>query len=64
MDNGQILGALGIAMSVIGTIVMAINRKKCRSKCCGKEATASVSIEDATPPNSVPKLSAPPELNC
>lgn len=49
MDNGQILGGVGIILSVIGTIIGVINRRRCRSKCCGREASMSVVI-DAVPP--------------
>ena len=56
MDQGEILGALGVAFSVITAIVTAVNHKRCRSRCCKKEFSASVHIEEGTPP----KLSLPP----
>ena len=60
MDSGQILGGVGIAISVIGSVIAALNHKRCRSRCCKRELSASIHIEDGTPPNSVPKLSTPP----
>lgn len=50
MDQGEILGLVAIIISVGGTILGVINHKKIRSKCCGKELSASLDIEPSTPP--------------
>jgi hypothetical protein len=49
MDN---YGAGGIGASIIavlGLIYTAINHKKVRSKCCGREVSASIDIEPSSP---------------
>ena len=49
MDN---YGAGGIGASIVavlGLIYTAINHKKLRSKCCGREITASIDIEPSSP---------------
>jgi hypothetical protein len=50
MDQGSILGILAISISVGTTILGIINHKKIRSKCCGREVSASIDIEPTTPP--------------
>ena len=50
MDQGEILGLVALIISVGGTILGIINHKKIRSKCCGKEISASLDIEPSTPP--------------
>ena len=50
MDTGTLLGGLGIAFSVFGTIFAAINHKRLRSNCCGRKAVISVDVENTTPP--------------
>ena len=49
MDN---YGAGGVGASIVaflGLIYTAINHKKLRSKCCGREITASIDIEPSSP---------------
>jgi hypothetical protein len=49
MDN---YGAGGIGASIIaflGLIYTALNHKKIRSKCCGREVSASIDIEPSSP---------------
>ena len=49
MDN---YGAGGIGASIIailGLIYTAFNHKKIRSKCCGRELSASIDVEPSTP---------------
>lgn len=48
--ESNILSILAISISVGTTIVGIINHKKIRSKCCGRELSASVDIEPSTPP--------------
>lgn len=58
-SQGQILGALGFAISVVGTIIALVNHKRIRSTCCNRQFEASVSVDDMTP-NSVRRLSVVP----
>jgi hypothetical protein len=49
MDN---YGAGGIGASIIailGLVYTALNHKKVRSKCCGREVSASIDIEPSSP---------------
>ena len=57
--SGDITGAVAVVISVITAIIALVNHKRIRSNCCGKQMTASVDIENTTPPNSV-RLSNPP----
>lgn len=50
MENGDVLGLIAIIISVGTTIIGIVNHKKIRSKCCGRELSASVDIEPTTPP--------------
>ena len=43
------LSGLAIAVSVCGVIVGAINHKRIRSRCCGRNLDVSVDIENTTP---------------
>lgn len=51
MDTGMtnILGLAGFGISVLGAIYTAINHKRLRSRCCGKDIDASIDIENTTP---------------
>lgn len=49
MNDESILSLLAIIISIGGTIIGIINHKKIRSKCCGKEISASIDIEPSTP---------------
>ena len=65
MDPGIVsTGAVGGASTLaIVTVVVAIyrlvNHKRIRSSCCGKSISASVDIEDTTPPTKLDPLKAP-----
>jgi hypothetical protein len=53
MDNQDsgIIAIVGLVLSVGTAVVGAINHKRIRSTCCGKNAEASIDIESTTPPN-------------
>ena len=55
--DGNITGGVAIFVSVATAIIGIINHKRIRSKCCGREMSASVDIENTTPP----KLNLPSE---
>jgi hypothetical protein len=52
MDQGSILGIVGIIMSVGGAVLAFFNHKRLRSHCCGKDIVASIDVENTTPPES------------
>jgi len=58
MDQGSILGAVGIAVSVGGAVLAIFNHKRLRSHCCGKELVASIDVENTTPPDDL-KINIP-----
>ena len=49
-STGGILGAIGIAISILGAILSIINHKRVRSGCCGKKIELSLDVENTTPP--------------
>lgn len=51
MDTGMtnILGLAGFGLSLLGAIYTALNHKRLRSKCCGKDIEASIDVENTTP---------------
>ena len=51
MDQGSILGIIGIAISIGGSLLAIFNHKRLRSHCCGKDIVASIDVENTTPPD-------------
>ena len=49
MDSNTIVAYVGCVLSVIATIITAVNHKRIRSKCCGKDVTTSIDIENTSP---------------
>jgi hypothetical protein len=47
---GNVTGVAAIVLSVLTTIIAAINHKRIRSSCCGRKLEASLDIEQTTPP--------------
>lgn len=41
-------GTIGILTFIVG-ILIKVNHKRCRSKCCGKNMEIAVDVEDTTP---------------
>ena len=54
--TNMILSTIAIVTSVVGTIVVAVNHTRIRSRCCGKTMEASLDIEKSSPP---PKIVVP-----
>ena len=54
MEQSEVLSILAIIVSIGGTVLGVMNHKKIRSKCCGREVSASLDIEPTTP-SSLPK---------
>jgi hypothetical protein len=50
MDQGSILGIIGIVVSVSGAIIALINHTRIRSNCFGFKAEVSLDIDKTTPP--------------
>ena len=55
MDE-QLFSYFAFAMSVLSIIIGAINHKRIRSTCCGKNITSSIDIESTSP------IKPPPEI--
>jgi hypothetical protein len=51
MDDSSttVIAFCGFAISILTAVVTAINHKRIRSNCCGKEIAASLDIESTTP---------------
>ena len=50
MEAGSWAGIVSLIVVVVREIINAINHKRLRSNCCGKESVVSVDIENTTPP--------------
>jgi len=52
MDSttGGTLGVFGFLISAAGIVYTAVNHKRLRCKCCGKDMDISVDVEPTTPP--------------
>jgi len=57
MDSttGGTLGIFGFLISAAGIVYTAINHKRLRCKCCGKDMDISVDVEPTTPPKDAEK---------
>jgi hypothetical protein len=53
-DTSSVLGIISILVSVSGVIYSAINHKKIRSRCCGKNIEMSIDI-DPSSQRTIPK---------
>ena len=49
MDTSGIMSTVALVISVVGSVIAAINHKRLRSVCCNKPIVISVDIEDTTP---------------
>ena len=51
MDSNAtgIAGLLGLALSITGIFISAVNHKYIRSKCCGRHIEASIDIGSTSP---------------
>jgi hypothetical protein len=64
---GGLAGILSLVLVVAREIFNAVNHRRLRSNCCGKEAVISVDVEATTPPEQrksaqqpVPPIQIPP----
>ena len=48
-ETGSIFGFISFISSIIVIICTAINHKRIRSHCCGKNMEASLDVENTTP---------------
>lgn len=53
-DTGSVLGIISIIISVGGTIYAAINHKRFRCKCCGRDIDVQVDVDSTEARKSVP----------
>lgn len=44
VDAGAGMGGAGLLISIVGVIYSAVNHKKIKSRCCGKEYDMSIDI--------------------
>lgn len=44
-----IIAFCGLAVSILTAVIGAINHRRIRSNCCGKEMSASLDIESTSP---------------
>jgi len=51
MDSTQALAISGVVLGIAGTVFAAVNHKRLRSNCFGKEIVMSVDVEATTPPS-------------
>jgi hypothetical protein len=56
---GSAAGLASIAIHVAEKLLMVVNHKRVRSRCCGKQLDSSLDIEETTPPakEALPKIS-------
>jgi hypothetical protein len=47
---GAYLGYVSMVVMGIGSIIAMVNKRRCRSACCGHEASVELNIEPTTPP--------------
>jgi hypothetical protein len=49
-NNTNALAYCGFVVSILVAVVGAVNHKRVRSNCCGKILSASLDVENTTPP--------------
>ena len=64
MDPNAIAGYLALALMIADKAYQAINHRRVRSNCCGKEVVASIDVDTTTPPvGKKPAENAPPPVD-
>lgn len=63
MDPNAIAGYLALALMIADKAYQAINHRRLRSNCCGKEVVASIDVETTTPPPKKPAENAAPPVD-
>lgn len=58
-NTSSALAIGSMVVSIGGAVLLAINHKRVRSNCCGKEVIASLDVENTTPPDGGLKISIP-----
>ena len=48
-NNSMIVAAVGLAISMFGSVLAVVNHRRIRSHCCGVDLVASVDVENTTP---------------
>jgi hypothetical protein len=62
MSDANIASYVAVAFGVATTILGIVNHKRVRSTCCGREANASLDIEQTTPPGLNIKMPVEPGI--
>ena len=57
-NQGLIIGSFVSTLAAIVSYVIKLNHKRIRSKCCNRDCTTSVDVEDTTPQNKL-KITIP-----
>lgn len=58
-ETGGILGIFGFLVSMAGAVYTAVNHKKIRCKCCGKNLDMSVDVDSTEPEKKEEPISEP-----
>jgi hypothetical protein len=63
IDLGSVLGGTGAVLSILSMIYTAINHKRIRGRCCGKEIDIELNIDSTKEPEAAAgaKAQTPPE---
>jgi hypothetical protein len=51
VDTGSVVGGVGIAMSIISMVYVAVNHKRIRAKCCGRIIEMELDVTDTPHPD-------------
>ena len=62
METAESLGLAGLVTSLtaIAAYLVKLNHKRIRSKCCNKDCTTSLDVENTTPPKEELRITIPP----
>jgi len=59
IDLGSVLGGTGAVLSVLSMIYTAINHKRIRGRCCGREIDIELNIDSTKEPGDAAGATAP-----
>lgn len=48
MDSGQVMGMVGVIVSVLTAVIGIINHKRIRSNCCNRKMEMSIDIDSTS----------------
>lgn len=56
MQIGSIAGYISLCLMIVGSVVAAVNHRRIRSGCCGREVSISLDVDATTPPQAKPPV--------